>query len=126
MGHAVTVSTGLVPKSVVSWRSARQSRTAMSLSDVRVICLDTVICRWHIYSICNSFHLSCSSSVITLTLLYIELSFLVFFLIKGKTIKTITHLVLMPFKVFTIRVCGKLMFSYCLCVCVSVCSGYNF
>ena len=43
MGHAVTVSTGLVPQSVVSWRSARQRRIATSLSDVRTICLDTLL-----------------------------------------------------------------------------------
>ena len=34
---------------------------------------------------------------------------------------------LVPFYgIFTARLCGKVMFSYCLSVCVSVCSGYNF
>ena len=28
--------------------------------------------------------------------------------------------------IITARVCGKVMFSYCLCVCLSVCAGYNF
>ena len=34
---------GLVPQSEVSWRSACQRRIATSLSDIRVICLDTLL-----------------------------------------------------------------------------------